>query len=72
MLSNSSLSVRREIHPHYEPLGFRAFHPEDGGDIFLRNVGSYMIYKESSHHTRQHYSLLQPQKHKLYDNFPCS
>jgi hypothetical protein len=34
------------------PLGF--FYPEDGGDTFLRNVGSHKIY--TAPHPRRHHS----------------
>jgi hypothetical protein len=36
----------------------RVFHPEDGGDMFLRNVGSHKIY--TAPHPRRRHSLWLP------------
>jgi hypothetical protein len=33
--------VRREAHPRCDLGSLRALYPEDGSDMFLRNVGSY-------------------------------
>jgi hypothetical protein len=32
-------TVRSEAHPRCEPRGLKVYHPEDGGNVFLRNVG---------------------------------
>jgi hypothetical protein len=52
--------VRRQVHPRCEPRGLRVFHLEDGGDIILRNVGSYKNHTASSYPRSQHSSLLPP------------
>jgi hypothetical protein len=39
----------REVHSHCKPMGFTVFHPEDGGDLFHRNIGSCNNYTASSY-----------------------
>jgi hypothetical protein len=46
-------------HPHSKPRRLRVFYPEDGGNMFLKNVGSYKNHTVSSYPRRQHSSLFQ-------------
>jgi hypothetical protein len=47
--------VHREVRSRCEPSGLRVFHPEDGGSMFLRNIGSYTKHMTSSYPRRRHF-----------------
>jgi hypothetical protein len=51
------LPVCREIRPRCETRGLKSSHPEDEGDMFLRNVGYYKNYMASLYPRRQNSSL---------------
>jgi hypothetical protein len=53
-LQEALFPVLPKVHPRCEPKGLRVFHPEDGGDMFLRNFDSYKSHMASSHPRRQH------------------
>jgi hypothetical protein len=38
LLQETVFPIRREIRLRCEPTGLRISHPEDGGDMFLRNI----------------------------------
>jgi hypothetical protein len=57
-LQEALFSVRRDVHPRCKPRGLRIFNPEDGGDVFLRNVVSYKNNTTLSYPRRQHSSFL--------------
>jgi hypothetical protein len=50
---------------HLQGRTLWVFYPEHGGDMFLRNVGSYKNHKASSHPRRQHSTLLPASKHQI-------
>jgi hypothetical protein len=58
-LQQALFPVCHDVHPHWAPRVLkRAFHPEDRGDMFLRNVGYYKNHT-SSYPIQQNSSWLQ-------------
>jgi hypothetical protein len=48
LLQELVFSIRLEVYPRYELGGLSVFHPEDGGDLFLRNVSSYKNHTKTN------------------------
>jgi hypothetical protein len=46
-----------------------SFHPEDAGNMLLRNVSSYKSHTASSYPRRHHSSLLPLWKHEMLHSF---
>jgi hypothetical protein len=55
-LQEALFPVCHEVHPCCKPKGLRLIHPDDGGDMFPWNIGSYKNYVASSYTIRQHSS----------------